>query len=548
MKTSTNTANTNPMRKRLISFCRQGLNSASHVSLARRPCIAGMLALLTCMPLHAQEKSDKKEEDESKDKSEIVAIVGGNIHTVTGPVIRKGTILVEDGKIKEIGQSVTVPEDAKVIDAKGKTITPGFVAINMSRVGIGRAPSGNEKLVDGLNPFDRNLKYALGVGITSGCIELTAGGGRRGRRAEGSPVEMYPGLEEPIEEFVTEAMMDYGDLNTSLCPCCGLPVLPTEPITSQPPAAPRPRKMAALKLSFNNLDAMLMSENVFYSVSPGALNGALAKHNFRKNLRIARDAIEAEKKSASEKKTASSSRTSSRTRAAAASKSTADKKKTAADTKSKSPKKPARKLKADPNLIKLLKGETAMLVRANTVDEINSMVDLSMEQGYDLVIQGGIEAWVLADKLGAAGVGVIYTPRSRRRARKGREDETGSFVESPRIFQDKGIPFSIATLSNSISMNGLAGRDLTSLPLEAAFAVRGGADERTALQAMTITPARMLGLEDRIGSLEEGKDADILILNGSPLDYRTYVEQAIVAGKVAYDRHEDKVYPLHDHQ
>ena len=124
-----------------------------------------------------------------------------------------------------------------------------------------------------------------------------------------------------------------------------------------------------------------------------------------------------------------------------------------------------------------------MLVRANTVNEINDMVDLSMEQGYDLVIQGGVEAWVLADKLGAAGVGVIYTPRTRRRARKGREDDTGSFVESPRIFQEKGIPFSLATLSNSISMGGLAGRDLTSLPLEAAFAVRGGADERTALQS-----------------------------------------------------------------
>ena len=507
-----------------------------------------VLLTLSCLPLHAQDdKSDDKEE--KKEKPEIVAVVGGDIHTVTGPVVRKGTILIEDGKIKEIGQSVEVPDDAKVIDAAGKTVTPGFVAINMSRVGVGQAPSGKEKLVDGLNPFDRNIKYALGVGITSGCIELTAGGGRRGRRAEGAPVEMYPGLEEPIEEFVTEAMMDYGDLDTALCPCCGLPVLSTEPITSQPPAAPKPRKMAAMKLSFSDLDSMLMSEDVFYSVSPGALNGALAKHNFRKNLQLARETIEAEKKSASEKKTTSSSRS----RASAAAKAAAAKK-ASADAKSKSAKKPAakkptkKKLKPDPNLIKLLKGEVAMLVRANTVDEINAMVDLSMEQGYALVIQGGIEAWVLADKLGAAGVGVIYTPRTRRRARKGREDETGSFVESPRIFQEKGIPFSLATLSSSISMNGLAGRDLTSLPLEAAFAVRGGADERTALQSMTITPARMLGLEDRIGSLEEGKDADILILNGSPLDYRTYVEQAIVAGKVAYDRQEDKVYPLHEHQ
>ena len=505
------------------------------------------LAMLTlaCLSVQAQEKKSE-DKDEKKDKPELLAIVGGDIHPVTGPIVRKGTILVEDGKIKEIGQSVTVPEGAKVIDATGKTITPGFVAISMARVGVAQTPTGKEKLGDGLNPFDRNLKYALGVGITSGCIELSTGGRGRRRRAEGAPAEMYPGLEEPIEEFVTEAMMDYGDLDTALCPCCGLPVLPTEPITSTPPAAPRPRKMAALKLSYANLDSMLMQEDVFYSVSPGALNGALAKHNFRKNLKIAREAIEAEKKSASEKKATPTRRTpGSKTTASSAKKPTDSKKTT---TSSKTAKKPTRKPKADPNLVKLLKGEIAMLVRANTVDEINAMVDLSMEQGYDLVIQGGIEAWVLADKLGAAGVGVIYTPRSRRNARKGREDETGSFVESPRLFQEKGIPFSLATLSNSISMNGLAGRDLTSLPLEAAFAIRGGADERMALKAITITPAKMLGLDDRIGSLEEGKDADILILNGSPLDYRTYVDKAIVAGELAYDRHEDKVYPLHEHQ
>ena len=208
------------------------------------------LLTLTSVSSYAQDKSEDKDKDEKKEKPEVVAIVGGNIHTVSGPVVRKGTILIEDGKIKEIGQSVEVPDDAEVIDAAGKTITPGFVAINMRGVGVGRTtPSGKEKLGDGLNPFDRNLKYALGVGITSGCIELSAGGRGRGRRrAEGSPPEIYPGLEEPIEEFVTESMMDYGDLDTALCPCCGLPVLPTEPITSTPPAAPRPRKMAALKM------------------------------------------------------------------------------------------------------------------------------------------------------------------------------------------------------------------------------------------------------------------------------------------------------------
>lgn len=514
--------------------------------------LAICFVVLLCGLTLAEDKDGDDKSDKKKDaKPKVMAIVGGDVHTVTGPVVRKGTILVEDGKIKEIGQSVAVPDDAEVIDATGKIITPGFVAINMSRVGLGRAPTGKEKLIDSLNPFDRNLKYALGVGITSGCVELTGAGGRFGGRADdGTPREIFPGLEEPIEEFVTEAMMDYGDLDTALCPCCGLPVLSTEPLAATPPpAAPRPRKMAVLKMSFSDLDAMLLKENVFYGISPGALSGALARHNFRKNLKIAREAIAAEKKAAAEKsKSSSSSRTRStasksdsktKTDSTTASKSTKASSKTSKSSKSKAP-------KADPNIVKLLKGELTMLVQANTVDEINDMVDLAMEQNFDLVIQGGIEAWVVAEKLGAAGVGVIYTPRLRRRSQKGLEDETGSFVESPRLFQDKGIPFSIATLSNSISMNGLAGRDLTSLPLEAAFAVRGGADERAALQAITITPARMLGLDDRIGSLEEGKDADILILNGSPLDYRTYVEQAIVAGKLAYDRKEDKVYPVHD--
>lgn len=479
----------------------------------------------------------KKEAEEKKKDLPVTAVVGGDIHTVSGPVIRQGTILMQDGKILDVGQDIEVPEGATVIDAAGKTITPGFVAISMRGVGVQSTPTGTAKLADALNPFDRNIKYSLGVGITSGCIELPTGRGRGRRRRNGEPEEMFLGFDTPLDELETEEMLDYGSEDTALCPCCGLPILPTEPITPARPTARQPRKMAVVKMSYGNLDSMLMKENAFYSPSPGALNGRLQRHNWRLEVKKARESIEASEKAAKEKASATASR-----RPSTSTTKTADAKKPATPTT----RTRSSRTRVNPEVTRLVKGETAMRVRVNTVDEIRDMVQLAEELDYELIIEGGIEAWVVGRELGAAEVGVIFTPRQRREARKGQEDTTGSFIESTKIFEAAGVSFAIATLSNSISMNGLAGRDLSSLPLEAAFAVRGGASEKAALAAVTITPAKMMGLEDRIGSIEKGKDADILILNGSPLDYRTYVEHAIVAGKVSYDRAKEKIYPVHD--
>jgi imidazolonepropionase-like amidohydrolase len=178
------------------------------------------------------------------------------------------------------------------------------------------------------------------------------------------------------------------------------------------------------------------------------------------------------------------------------------------------------------------------------MDDIRDLVGLAKEYNYRLVLEGVQEGWLLADELNSAGVSVIVTPRNQMAAREGFEDTSGSSIAMAAVLESAGVPFAINAMSGSIGLGGIVGRDLMSLPFEAAFAVRGGASEQAALAAITIVPAELLGLQDRIGSLEEGKDADILIMDAHPLDYRAYVETAFVNGKVYYRRDVNRVFPV----
>jgi imidazolonepropionase-like amidohydrolase len=467
------------------------------------------LVLAVAMPWSAatgrqeQAQPSKKKEAPAKkdDDGKVLAIVGADVHTITHEVIAGGTVLVKDGKILKVGQDLPIPEGAIVVDAKGKHVTPGFVAVSMAGVGVrgggagggGRRSGGGGgaavggKIADSLDPFDRNLKFCLGVGITTGCIEMAGGGGgRRGGRGE----------------------LD----DTQVCPCCGLTVLPTEPIEPTVPTAPTPRRHVVLKMSYGNLDAMLVKEEPFHHIPGAGLAGPLNHFNWRDNVRQAKKYLD---------------------------ELAAHEKAIKAGEQSRPPRKPV-----SDELIALVKKEIPLRTDASSVTQIRDMIKLARELDYRLVLENAYEAWLLAEELADAKVSVVLTPRARRRAAPGREDTSGSSIETSAKLEKAGVPFAIATQMNTVSLDGVyGGRDLTGLPLEAAFAVRGGCDEKTALAGLTIVPARLLGLEQRVGSIEEGKDADLLILSGPPLDYRTAVEKAYIAGKEYYDMNKDKVYP-----
>lgn len=493
------------------------------------------------------DKDEKKPSEEKEEKDDVLVIRGGDIQTVTQGMIRRGTIVIRDGKIAEMGSDVEIPDGATVIDASGKRLTPGFIALNVSRLGLS---STTGELTDSLNPFDRNMKLALGVGITTAAVR-TSGGSTRGRFsladkagsesdygkadnlisgepdiAIGVPGEAmnlgfiddnrFVGLDpDPttILNNAPQATLDFGTFQT-VCPCCGIAIRPTEPIRDPKPQAAKPTGSAVVKMSFGSLDNMFVKKNPFYSLPRGALSGALAKDTWRKQFETAREYL---KKQAEHE--------------------------AAIKAGKKVP--PPRKPVTD-DFLALVQGKKPLRISALTANEIREMIALAEELDYKLSLDQAVEGWLVADEMAEAGVTATITPRASRRPNFGEETSSGSWVETPRVFEESGIPFAVTALSPSISLGGIAGRDLTSLPLEAAFLIRGGASAQEALEALTLSPAKMLGVDDRLGSLEVGKDADILIMTGDPLDYRTYVETAVVNGRVAYERAKDRVLPLTD--
>jgi imidazolonepropionase-like amidohydrolase len=183
---------------------------------------------------------------------------------------------------------------------------------------------------------------------------------------------------------------------------------------------------------------------------------------------------------------------------------------------------PARDLKLEA-LGRVLRREIPWRQHCHRADDIATALRLADEFGYDLVLDHCTEGYLLASKIAAAGVPAVTGPLITARSKVELRNRT---MANPGLLAAAGVTVAIATDHPVVPIHLLI--------VQAALAVREGMDRDTALRAVTITPAQIMRVADRIGSLVPGKDADLVIWSGDPLDVMSRAEVAYIAGREIY--------------
>jgi imidazolonepropionase-like amidohydrolase len=174
-------------------------------------------------------------------------------------------------------------------------------------------------------------------------------------------------------------------------------------------------------------------------------------------------------------------------------------------------------------LLLVLHGEIPWRQHCHRADDIATAMRIAREFGYRLVIDHGTEAHLLAGQIAAAGIPVVIGPLFTSRAKVELRNRS---MANPGLLAAAGVEISLTTDHPVVPIHFLVH--------QATLAVKEGLDRDVALRALTIHPARVIGCADRIGSLEAGKDAEVVIWSGDPLDVMSRAEVAFSGGREIY--------------
>lgn len=177
----------------------------------------------------------------------------------------------------------------------------------------------------------------------------------------------------------------------------------------------------------------------------------------------------------------------------------------------------------------VLSGQIPLRQHCHRADDAATAFRLAEEFGYKLIIEHGTEGWVIADEFAKRNVPVLYGPLMTNRSKV--EVARQSYA-APKIYHEAGVDVSIITDHPVIPTEFLV--------TSAALAVREGLDRDAAMRMITINPAKVLGLDDKLGSIEVGKRADLALWSNDPLLLESRVLDVWVAGTHAFTFDTDK--------
>ena len=398
----------------------------------------------------------------------MLAIQGGTFLT-PNERIEGGVLLIENGRIVEIGRDVAVPEGAEVIDTVGRFVIPGMIDAHchtgIFADGVGWDHSdGNEmtnpvmphlRAIDAIHPEDMAFKDLREAGVTT--INTGPGSGN----LVGGQTAVLKTHGRTIEEMLVAA-----------------------PVGMKMALGENPKRVYGEQ---KKTPSTRMG-------NAGVLREWLTKaRNYRD-----KKARHAEK--------------------------LADFRNDVKDAKEPDPFEIDLVLEA---LSRVLDRGMPTHLHAHRADDILTALRIADEFGLDLVLIHATEGYKVADILADRGIPCVPGPILFSRVKY---ELRGMTPKNAGVLANAGVKVAIQTDEFSA---------VRYLALNAALAVSEGMDEDAALRAITLTPAEILGIDDRVGSLQQGKDADVVILTAHPFDIRNCrVEQVIVDGKVVHRREE----------
>ncbi len=179
------------------------------------------------------------------------------------------------------------------------------------------------------------------------------------------------------------------------------------------------------------------------------------------------------------------------------------------------------------SMIPVLKKELPVFVHASEEKQIHAAIDWALAEDLRIIMVGGADVWRVADRLKEHEIPVIIGAVHYVPARRWEPYDT-PFTNALKLYE-AGLDFCIG--ERRVWLEGGGGSNVRNLPYHAATAAAYGLPKEEALKSVTLYPARILGVEDRLGSLATGKDATLIVTDGDPLEIMTQVEQAFIQGR-----------------